>query len=447
VRIPQETKAELEAMAAAENVDLATFVRRHFNELLMESKISVDAGGGTLQVPNPYGQQPFPYVPSVPNQPSYPGYYPRGGYGFRPPDAIDTMVNDMRKLVMVKLMKELLQGNQSMTPEQFLLAAQGKKNGDDGFSWDKYMRFQMMTQQQDRAMMQAQQQLENARQRGDKGGENQAIQLMTALMANQSAQQQQFMQNFMAVQQTNQSAQTTLFNTALSTGQQRTADENQQRREYDQRMELLRTQMNTQNMTMVQAMNQQHVSHLTLEMERIRQEKPKDTIEQIAKLMELRKTSPVYKAAFDIAFGVTEESTIGKLIPQLKALGVDKLIEKVAATLGAAIMKPKVPTPSAIPAPTPITLPPGQTRLPGLPPTPTGPQQPAQRLEDLTLPGTQKTPQTREYTPTPTPPETATQPQTTKPSVLPESAIGYTNIDREKQEKKAPSPPRKTETQ
>jgi len=361
----------------------------------------------------------------------------------------------MRKLVMVKIMQELLQGRSSA--EEFIRASQGKMSAqkNDGFDMNAWMRYNMMQQQHERSMMQATQQLEMARSRGDKSGENQAIQLMTALMANQSAQQQQFMQNFMATQQTNQQAQQSLFTTALQTQRSSDADSRTQQREWDGKIEIVRNQMMAGQMQSLNQMNQMHVNHLQLEMERIRSDKPKDTLKQLDELIRLRSTSPVYKAAFDAATGTTSETIIGKLIPQLKELGVDKLIDRIGGLLIGAVQKPKIPEPGApaIPSPTPITLPGGQpaptgTVPPGIVTAP--PQPPGTPLENLRLPPAPNAPSQppsqhaapppKEFTATPQPPETVTKPQSTVKTEQPESAIGYTNLSRPQEEKPPPEP-------
>jgi len=454
VSIPQEWKAELEVAAARENLSLPDYVRKHLAELTQSRKIYVDTGTG-IRIANPWPesfvadpQQTPPYM--YPPYPSAPHQY-RNPYS--PPDSIDVMVNDMRKLVMVKIMQELLQGRSSA--EEFIRAAQGKIAGqkNDGFDMNTWMRYNMMQQQHERSMMQATQQLEMARSRGDKGAENQAIQLMTALMANQSAQQQQFMQNFMATQQSNQTAQQTLFTTALQTQRSADADARTQQKEWGAQIETVRNQMMTGQMQSLNQMNQMHVNHLQLEMERIRSDKPKDTLKQLDELIKLRTTSPVYKAAFDAATGVTSETMIGKLIPQLKELGVDKLIERIGGLLVGAAQKPKIPEPGApaIPSPTPITLPGAQSTgavPPGIVTAP--PQPPGTPLENLRLPpapgvatsqpAAQSAEPPKEFSATPQPPETVTKPQTTGKTEQPESAIGYTNLSRPQEEKPPPEP-------
>lgn len=458
VRVPQEVKAELEVKAAAENLTLADYIRRHFQELLWAQRINVDSDT-RVKVPNywyPYtpqsGQPPFPPSPfgySPPYPQSYPPNYPAP-----PSTSTDRMLESMRKFVELKMMKELFGGGS--TPEAFLAAARKgwipDKPEKDEFSFDKLMRYQMWQQNMDREMYRAQQQMELARRKGDAGEEKRAQDTLTNLMALSMQQNQAFLQQYMASQQQSNTAQQTLFTTALQSSRQADADAARSRSDMDVKLEGMRNQFWTGQLSNIQTLNALRVDNLMKEMERIRTEG--GLTNQISKMVELRK-DPVYKAAFDAAFGIKDETMIGKLIPQLKELGIDQFIGKVGGYLTGLIAKPPsipTPPPATMPAPAPATLPaplpPGAAPPPSTAP-PTGVPSPfptpalGTPLEALSLPAqsTQQLPQPVQPATPPkplefqaipmAPPEVFT-PKQPKQNVqaLPPEATGYTNLDK-----------------
>ena len=396
VRVDAAVKQQLEQLAASEGLDLPNYLRKHYQELVSKNMISPEED---IRIPNPvtnpypYGQ---PYAPAPSNiTPSYPyPYYPQmypSPYATPvvAPDAIDQAVNEMRKLVVFKMFKEILQEKGS--PEDVIRAAKGDYKKSDDLSMQDIMKMQMLQAQIDKQYQQqtltAQQQLELARGKGDKAGENQALQLLTALSTAQMQQQQNFMQQFMLAQTNSANVQQTLFNTALQTNRASEDAARQERSEFQQQVENVRTDLAKTQIQSLQDTNKLNIDFLNRELERIRLEPHKDVITQLGELLNLRSTNPVYKAAFDAAFGV-KEGGIGDLIPKLKELGVDKVIDKVASALSGLIVRPP---PGAIPTPTP-PMPTGPTTPTGVSPTAQIPAPlPApnpQELESLRLPPT-----------------------------------------------------------
>lgn len=455
VRVPQEVKAELEALAAKENIQMAEYVRRHFQDLLLANKIAIADQSSTdarVQIPNPYfpnDPPPFqyPWMPGqpIPAQPIYPGtpyggYSPYGYPAAPQPDALDQMFNEMRKMFVAKMMMELMKGNSSS--EDFIRAYRGEmqqKPKEEDFSFEKMMKWQFFTQQQEREMQRAQNVLALAQSKGDKAGEQGAMSMITALIANQSAQAQTFLQQMMAVTQSSSAQQMNLFTVAMGQQRQTESEKYAATRETDQRIDAMRDQFQQAQLGFLQTLNQTHVDNLKMEMERIRNEKSKDTLAQISELLKLRQ-DPVYKAAFDAAFGVQNEGMLERLIPQLKDLGVGNILERVGTFLAGMVRRPTVPSPGlpAIPSlpivPVPATGQPTQAQ--------TGPE----KLEELQIPINVETekpaaPQTqttesivaaaekREFTATPEPPANLMAGEVT---TSPENAIGYTNLEEEK---------------
>lgn len=457
VRIPQQVKAELEARAAQVGMNLGDYIRQNVHQLLSEHKIQID--DPRMSVPNPYR----PYSPA--------GFQTQPGYPYNPymqqPDALDQMVNEMRKLVMVQMMMKLLQGQTSA--ERFVQAYRGQHDGNGGgLDFNKMMQWQMLQQQQDRSydrqqaqherqMMSAMQQLENARRTGDKPGESKAMELITALIAAQGTQSSQWLQQFMAQQQSQQAQQSNFFQAAMSVNKDQSAAARQSDREYDAKLETIRNQFFTSQNAMNTQLWQQQIGFLNQEMQRIRDDKTKGPLTQIAELLKMRDESPVYKAAFDAAFGVKNESMIGQLIPQLKELGVDKLADRVGTFLIDLVKKPRVPAPGPVglPPPAPLIPPPGGLPVPsplqqmtgGQPPTIIEIPAPAPNtpLENLSLPpATSNTPKPEkepQFTATPKPPAAVTKMQPPQTPKLPENAIGYSNLDSHKK-----TAPKKTKT-
>lgn len=392
VRVDSSVKQQLEQLAAAEGLDLSNYMRKHYMELVGKGAIIPEED---VRIPNPavYPQTVPPgYVtPTMPSLPYYPQMYPSPyATPVVAPDAIDQAVNEMRKLVVFKMFKEILQEKGS--PEDVIRAAKGdyQKKSDD-MSMQDILKYNLMQQQIERGYQQqtlaAQQQLELARGKGDKAGENQALQLLTALSTAQMQQQQNFMQQFMLAQTNSANVQQTLFNTALQTNRASEDAARQERTEFQQQVENVRTDLAKTQIQSLQDTNKLQIDFLNRELERIRLEPHKDVITQLGELLNLRNTNPVYKAAFDAAFGV-KEGGIGDLIPKLKELGVDKVIDKVASALSGLIVRPP---PGAIPTPTP-PMPTGPTTPTGVSPTAQIPAPlPApnpQELESLRLPPT-----------------------------------------------------------
>ena len=423
VRIPQDMKAQLEAQAAAENLELADYLRKHLPELQARGMVRVEE------------EYPIPYQPySVPASPAYASPYSYNPYQqpYAPhvPDAMDAMFNDMRKLVTVKIMADMLKG--LSTPEDFVRTMQGqKKSNDGGFDMGEYLKYSMIQAENDRRMMNLQMQVETAKARGDKTGEKGAMDAIAALMAAnsqaqiaQSTQAQNFLQQFMAVQQSNAQQQNTLFTTALQVQKSGELENRAQAQQFHSELGEVRGDLVKAQIDTITQVNTLQLQQLNQQMEQIRNEKAKDPLTQIAALLELREKSPVYKAAFDAAFGVKEESMIGTLIPKLKELGVDKLIEKVAGTLGNLVMKPRIPSPEitpSIPLPSPVTPLP-TTCIHGIPYGQLCPQCQSmqQPLEQLHLPIKPSSSQSSQ--------PTQTKSLESQFTVKPENAIGYTNL-------------------
>lgn len=424
VRMPQEIKAQLEQSAAKEGFpDLASYLRAHLPELQSKGLVRVEE-----DVMIPY-QHPYS-VPAMSPLAYYPQQHsPYSPYAPHVPDAMDAMFNDMRKLVTVKIMADMLKG--FSTPDDFVRSMQGQKRNDGDFDMGTYLKYSMIQAENDRRMANYQMQLEMARSKGDTKGEKGALDAIAALMtANsqaqiaQATQAQQFLQQFMVTSQANSQQQNQLFTTALQVQKQGEIENRSQAQTFQEQIGGLQTQVHQGQIDTLTKVTELQMQQLNNQVEQIRNEKAKDPLTQIAALLELREKSPVYKAAFDAAFGVKEESMIGTLIPKLKELGVDKLIEKVAATLGNIVLKPKIPSPEimpTIPSPTPIT--PTAMCPHGIPYGQICPQcqtmqqtiQPQQNipLEQLKLPITKP-----QQTKTPTNPF----------EVKPEDAIGYTNL-------------------
>lgn len=458
VRIPQELKVQLEQQALKDGIDFPEWLRINLHRLQQQypGQIVVE---DRVKIPNPYpmGYPNMGYpnmgYPNI-NAPSY-GYNPYMPYPyFQPTNSLDKFIDNMGKMVQAKLMKELLQDK--ATPEEFMRAMQrgGLREGGDGWSFENMQKMQMLQNQHEqrmasinRDMMMAERQLEAARSHGDVGAESKALDTITALMAAQQGQSQNFMQQLMALQQTNSNSQQSMFTTALQTQRQQEADSANTRREYDARIEAMRTEMWTNMMSMMQQNQQIEVNHLRTEMERIRNEKGKDTLQQLKEIVEMRESSPIMKAAFDAAFGVQHESTIGKIIPQLKELGLDKTIEKVGGALVALATRPRVPKPSAIPTPgqtsnIPPPQPLEQLKLPTGQPNPTNQSFQNPQRHPTSQPSIPKSisPQTQTST-QPKPPaqfKTAKRTEDTRASPqgeLPPESIGYTNLDVEGRKK------------
>jgi hypothetical protein len=368
VRVDSAVKQRLEQQAAAEGLDLPNYLRKHYQELAQQGMIVPEEN---VSIPNPMGYPqtaPPGYVPPImpPQQYGYPPpayYYPPPQYATQPtgPDQLDIFVAEMRKLMLSQMMGKMMMDMQrgGATPEDVVRAYKGQEK--DELSMQDIMKMQMVQAQIDKQyqqqMFQAQQQLENARNKGDKQGENQALQLLTALSTAQMQQQQNFMQQFMLAQQNAQATQQTLFTTALQTNRSSEDAARAERQIFQSQVENVRNDLFKTQLSGVESNNKLQVEYLKADLERIRNEKPKDVITQMGDLLNMRNTNPVYKAAFDAAFGIKDESGWASMIPKLKELGVDQVINKLTNVLGSVFVRPPSIPPPTAPAPIPAPMP------------------------------------------------------------------------------------------
>lgn len=427
-RMDSELKMELERRALNEGKSLPDYLRDHIMELKQQypGRIIEEFVTGPMQI-----QQQYPYSPYT---------YPYQ----QQVDPMTQMVQEMKQMWMAKMMADMITGRNSV---ESTYAAMRNPDGakKDDFDMNSFMKYQMIQSQLERQSMSAQQQLASARAAGDKGSENQAAQLIAQIAALQTQQSQNFMQLLVGLQTANSQTQTTLFNTALATNKENTVESRQQQNELSQQIEGVRTQLFTAQMTSLSEMNKMQVDNLSREIERIRNDKSGDMMTQLQKIVEMRK-DPIMKAAFDAAWGIKEESAIGKLIPQLKELGMDKVAERILNFLGGMVSKPKIPSPAeaamqpTIPPPMPIT--PEQLEALKLPtniPSPATTQSPTG-----TLPPQPTTPPTYYV-----PPQTQQQQRPLTeivPSIPPSDQIGYTNINKPTEETVTVEMPETTET-
>jgi len=437
VKIDQQLKAALEREAANSGTTFPIWIRTNLPRLVKEypDRVIVEESG------------PFPpplYEPVAPPQQSYPYYnYPRPQrryqypYQMKEKSPLDKMLEDMTKMVQVKMFKDLLQGTSSA--EEFVRAARGdllaSKGKNDGFDMNAWMKWSMIQGQQEMQMVKAQQALEAARSSGDKAGENTALNMITALSTANMQQSQQFMQQLMATQATQSQSQQNLFTAALASNKEAGREASVERTAAQQRFDQMRTDMFTMQLANTRQLQELQIDSIKKEMTLIAQKG--DWLSQMDKLLALRGKSPIYKAAFDAAFNIKDESTIGKILPQLKELGLDKFLEKVGGYLAQMVTRPKVPPPSPMsPIPPPAQI---------IAPSSTGSSKP---LEDLKLPPPSRTqPLTTTPLTTNPPPPKKTQPSL-PPQIkeLPESAIGYSNLEKfakAKEEKPTKKPTRK----
>lgn len=415
-------KAALETQAAKEGITLNDYVRNHLNDLIIRGEAIVD-NKGDITVQNPW------YPNSPPQNYVRGGTYPPNYYAPPQGDAIDAMINDMRKIFVAKMLSEMVSPK---TPQEYqevmriLQNRDGKsKNGEDDMSYDKMMKYNMMQAQMDREMMRLQNQMDMYKTKGDTKGEKGSMEAISTLIAAQQAQNSQFMQQFGLMTAANQNAQTSLFTTAMGASKDVDSVHRQERDSFQQRLDSTRQEFWTGQMDMMNKMNEQQLAWLNNEMIRIRSEKPKDMLAQLQEIVSLRDQSPIMKAAFDTAFGVQQESMIGKILPQLKDLGIDKVIQDIVSTAKNIISKPAVPAPKPV---TPSLVIPPPSSGPTIPTTSeTTPS--STPLENLQLPDlvqeSSQTPQPKLKAKEPTTPPPETSEQT-------EESIGYTNLDNEK---------------
>jgi hypothetical protein len=359
IRMDTATKERLTQLAKAENISLKDYIQKYYTQLINSGQIQTDE---EITIPNPNLNNPPPYNPqpyypgTVPGQPVYypqqPQYYPQPQQQAPqlPLGELDLMLADFRKMYMVNMMARLMEGKENM--KEVYEAATGKAAGaKEEFTMNDMMKFQMMQQTMAAQQAQAERQLENARSHGDKAGENQALQLITALATSSNQQSQNFMTQFMTAMQMQQGTQTAMFQTALSTGRQSDDAARQERNQFSNEINNVRTQMTNVQMTALQESAKMQMGFMQTELERIRNEPKKDVIAQMGELLTMRNTNPVYKAAFDAAFGVKDEGGIGGMIPKLKELGVDKIIDTVVKVASGFLTRPPQEGAGAIPAP------------------------------------------------------------------------------------------------
>ena len=424
VRIPQSLKAILETEASAQNLSLPDYLRKNLPSLQARG-VTLVSGGDDGMIPVYLG----PQSPVSPINPGYPyGYQPAYGYPQPQPDAMDQFINEMRKMAVARMFMEMIRQN-NYSPDQMLAMAQGQgRAGKEEFTMKDMMQYQMMQSQADQAMARAQQALEISRSKGDAKGEKSAMDYIMALITAQMGQSQTFLQQFTALTQSQQAQQGAWYQTALATNKAGDAESRADRQAVDDKMEKIRTDLWTTQMTNVQEINKMQLANVQSDLERIRNDKSKDFLSQIAELYRLRDTSPVYKAAFDAVTGAKDESMLTKLLPQLKELGLDRLIDGVIGTAKNLLVRP-----STVPPPSPPMMPelPQAQAVPGMP----GPMEinlpEAERktLEALRLPPAPTAAPTA--TPTQTPGQTTIEvtPDANALVSKPEDQIGYTNLN------------------
>lgn len=461
VRVDPATRQALEAMAAAEGKTLPDYLRDHYHELVSKGTI-IPEEEIRIQNPGPAPNQPYGYggYGGYQMQPHYPPPYP---YATVPagPDQMDIMFAEMRKIWMTKLLAEMIEGKRNI--EDIYLQMQAGKNGGTrkDTSLEDIMKYQMIMNQQDRQYQNqlnaANLQLEQARNKGDKKGENDALQLITALATTQAQQSQNNMQQIVAMMQMANNTQATMYNTSLNAANQAQERQSQERREFQQQMANIQNNLTNTQLESIKSTSSLQLGFLQQELERIRNDPKKDPISQLIELDKLRHESPILDAAFKGAFGI-KEGGLSDLIPKLKEIGIGPLIDKVGQilpTLATGLMGggKRAPPP-----------PPPGTSVPGPMPEPTAEQ--LQQLANTSLEEEegeeiqveqQEVPDTVGYTNLSimqTPPKQAqTNPsQPTRPATPTKSTpqqnpetVGYTNLVSMPPPSKKAVPPPKTE--
>jgi hypothetical protein len=437
VRLDGPTRERLTQAAASENIDLPNYLRKHYWELVQQGIIVPE---DEIRIPNPgtnpynpYAQNPYP-PPQYPYQPY--GYPPAPApYAVQPtaPDQMDIMFADIRKMWMTKLMAEMMQGKREIEDVYHGMQT-GKAGGEKEFSMKDMMQWQMMINMQDRQyqekMQNAQVALEAARGRGDKAGENQALQLITALATTQAQQGQNNMQQMMAMMQMANNTQQAMYTTSINAATQVSDRQAAERQNFQTQLNTMQQTLTSQQIEAMKSTNTLQLEGLRMQMENVKN--IKDPLTQLIELDTLRKNSPILDAAFKGAFGISGGG-IGDMIPKLKELGIDKIIDKATQALpaiAAALMGNRGQQPIPPPAPETTTV-----QIPGPLPTPT-PEE-LKNLQEQHLPTTTEetpvqNPDTVGYTnlvtmPPPEKkvytPETPTPPQTQNPDT-----VGYTNL-------------------
>lgn len=352
VKIDGAARPEIDRLANLENISTNEYVRRHIDDLLQKGWVFYD-DSSRMQAPNIFYPDPPPRAvvatDDAPNPPqdhymfSQRGYY--NPYRVAPPpsrDELDDLVSTMKKMVTVKMMKGLIHGE--VNPEHFAQAVTSRQAMDD-ISIEKLLKYKTLMNfnepQKESEMTKLMQQYMIAQMTGDKGKGDKTLEMMMAMFANQSAQAQ--------IQSTNQN---NLFANALNMQRETNEAKLASSEKVAQRTQDFQTQMANVSQGFMQQVFNMQIQQQKAEMERIRNDKSKSPLDQLALLVSMRDSSPVYKAAFNAALGVKDESMVGKLLPQLKEWGVDKVVEKVGSALvGLAVKPPAPPAPSAIPMP------------------------------------------------------------------------------------------------
>lgn len=434
VRIPQSLKAQLESEAAAAGLALPDYLRKNLGNLQSRGIQVVTGGadGDTITIPMPAAG----YSPVQPINPGYPYSTP---YGYPPQmmgypqfplpqvDAMDQFINEMRKMAVAKLFMEMMKqynNSGSFTPEAMLAMAQGKNFGkSDEFNMKDMMQYSMMQSQMDREVIRAQQTAEMARAKGDKQGEKSAMDYIMALITASMSQNQNFLQQYTAMNQQANQNQQGLFQMMMGSRNNVDAETRQMQNEWNAKLDTMRTELWNNQSENQRKIYEMQMASISVELERIKNDKGKDFLSQIAELYRMRETSPVYKAAFDAVTGAKNESMLGQLIPQLKEMGLDKIIGGIADTAKNLLIKPRVPPPSVFPAP------------PGAAFTPPSEIDPSQ-LSALRIPSmTPSSPVPATSTPPPPPPPNSQQttievvPDASALLSKPEDQIGYNNLN------------------
>jgi hypothetical protein len=420
VRVNAGVKEQLTQLAAKEGLDLSNYMRKHYLELVQSGSIVPEED---IRIPNPAmypptvppgyipQAQPQPQYYQQPYQPQY--YYPPSPYAAQP-DPLDSFISKMEKMAVAQMFQDMV--NRKASPTEVVAAAKGKADKDE-FSMQDLMKMNMIQAQIDKQYQQqqmyAQNQLAQAQAKGDKQGESKALELITALTTAQMQQQQNFMQQFMLANQQASATQQTLFTTAMQGSRAQDDLRSQERNQFNTQLQGMQQSMTTVQLAGIENANRIQVEFLRADLERIRNEPKKDVIAQMGELLTMRNTNPVYKAAFDAAFGIKDGGGIGDLLPKLKDLGIDKVIDRVVSVLGSLVSRPQIPQPT-IPQPT-ILEPQQAIPMPGPMAQPT----PAE-LQKLSQTGLPQTP----GQPVRQPPETI---QLEKPD-----NVGYSNLEVEK---------------
>lgn len=423
VRVDPDLMVTLQTFASSENKQVSDYVRDHLRELVEKypGRVIVEQDVPT-PVPYEYAPEYFDY-PEATAPPAYPYRRGRGYYIPRPApkSQMDKMIEELTKMYQVKIMTELLQGKSNL--EEYFRSVKGDGSGKkaDSFDFNDLMKWQ--TLQNALAMQESklQAQLEQARTRGDKSGENKLMEAILALQTMASQQSQQFLTQLMTQQQNQSQSQRDLFTVAIEAQKSMQTQSAQDHDKQEQRFLTLTNAFHQAQLQSAQQIGQIQLDQLRQELQRISVEK-KDWIEKLDEFVQLRDKSPVYKAVFDHAFGVKEESTIGKILPQLKEMGLDRFLENIGKAVVNFVQRPKIqpPTPMVQPRPqptSPMMVIPPPPEISGIPST--RPEEEEEKpLEELHLP---PSPSERKQ-------PTTTEEETPKSIHELPADVGYTNL-------------------